>query len=133
MPEEKIYGFTDSKSKREVLTKETTEQMIEGVSMEIGEKYIKFENGILVQWGNTTQGKGITVESDINLPIPYKDAEYSIVATPQRNGSLIEKFWIGDKGGNNANKTESHFNISSYCNIDNYEKSLNWITIGSWK
>lgn len=134
MTEEKVYGFTDSKSKKEVLTKETIVQMVEEVSTEIGENYIKFANGILVQWGKTTHAKGTIVTSDVNLPMAYKDREYSVVVTPQRNGSLVEKYWIGDKGGNNTNKTERHFNVTSYSNnAENYDKDLNWVTIGRWK
>lgn len=134
MTEEKVYGFTDSKSKKEVLTKETIVQMVGEVSTEIGENYIKFTNGILIQWGETVHAKGTTVMSDVNLPIAHKDASYSVVVTPQRNGSLVEKYWVGDIGGNNANKTERHFNVTSYSNnAENYEKSLNWVTIGRWK
>lgn len=109
-------------------------EKILGESSELGENYIKFANGFLVQWGQTTHAKGTIVTSDVDLPIAYKDVSYSVVVTPQRNGSLVEKYWIGDKGGNNTNKTERHFNVSSYSNnAENYDKGLNWITIGRWK
>lgn len=101
---------------------------------ELGENYIKFANGFLLQWGTTTHGKYITVTSDVNLPIAYRDAGYRVSLTPGRNGNMIEKFWVGDSGGNNTNRTKNHFNVSSLADkTPSYERDIEWISIGRWK
>lgn len=133
MPEEKIYGFTDSKSKREVLTKEKIEQMIGDASAEIGDGYIKFANGFLLQWGTTAHGKVALETSDVNLQIPYKDAGYRVSLTPGRNGNLIDKLWVGDRGGNNNERTEKHFNVTSESKQTTYDRAIEWVTFGRWK
>lgn len=133
MTEEKIYGFTDSKSKREVLARETIEQMVKEVGTEIGENYIKFANGFLLQWGTTAHGKTELETSDVDLYVPYRDAGYRVSLTPGRNGNLIEKFWVGDRGGNNNNRTKNHFNITSEAKEVRYERAIEWVTFGRWK
>lgn len=101
---------------------------------ELGDSYIKFANGFLLQWGTTTHGKYITVTSDVNLPIAYRDAGYRVSLTPGRNGNMIEKFWVGDSGGNNTSRTKNHFNVSSLADkTPSYERDIEWITFGRWK
>lgn len=131
--EEKVYGFTDSKSKKEVLTKEKIEQMVEEVSTEIGENYIKFANGFLLQWGTTAHDKVKLATSDVDLPVPYRDAGYRVSLTPGRNGNLIDKFWVGDSGGNNNQRTPNHFNVSSQAEQISYDRAIEWATFGRWK
>lgn len=131
MANEKTYGFTDSKSKKEVYTKEEAD---EKHGMELGENYIKFANGFLIQWGTTTHGKYATATSDVNLPVAYRDAGYRVSLTPGRNGNLIKAFWVGDGGGNNTNRTKNHFHVSSTTDkTPTYERDIEWVTIGRWK
>lgn len=110
---------------------------VKELSMEVGKNvnYIKFANGVLIQWGNVDQAAGGTATSNVNLYLPYKEnVDYAVIVTPQRNGSIVEKYWVGDKGGNNVNKTNKFFQISSLTNnVTNYGKGFNWVTIGFWK
>lgn len=110
---------------------------VKELSMEVGKNvnYIKFANGVLIQWGNVDQAAGGTVTSNVNLYLPYKEnVDYAVIVTPQRNGSIVEKYWVGDQGGNNTNKTNKFFQISSFTNnVTNYGKGFNWVTIGFWK
>lgn len=103
------------------------------LNCELGEKYIKFENGFLLQWGTTTHGKYATVSSDVNLPVAYRDAGYRVSLTPGRNGNLIKEFWVGEASGNNTNRTPTHFNVSSTSDGPTYERDIEWIAIGRWK
>lgn len=100
---------------------------------ELGDSYIKFANGFLLQWGTTAHDKTKLATSDVNLPVPYRDAGYRVSLTPGRNGNLIEKFWVGDSGGNNNNRTPNHFNVSSEAEQTTYDRAIEWITIGRWK
>lgn len=100
---------------------------------ELGDNYIKFSNGFLLQWGTTAHDKVKLATSDVDLPVPYRDAGYRVSLTPGRNGNLIEKFWVGDSGGNNNNRTQNHFNISSEAEQTTYDRAIEWITIGRWK
>lgn len=110
---------------------------VKELGMEVGKNvnYIKFANGVLIQWGNVDQAAGGTATSNVNLYLPYKEnVDYAVIVTPQRNGSIVEKYWIGDQGGNNINKTNKFFQISSLTNnVTNYGKRFNWVTIGFWK
>lgn len=110
-------------------------EKILGESSELGENYIKFANGFLVQWGTTTHGKYATAASDVNLPVPYRDAGYRVSLTPGRNGNLVNTFWVGDASGNNTNRTKNHFNVASTAtsSTPTYERDIEWITIGRWK
>lgn len=110
---------------------------VKELGMEVGKNvnYIKFANGVLIQWGNVDQVAGNTATSNVNLYLPYKEnVDYAVIVTPQRNGSIVEKYWVGDQGGNNANKTNKFFQISSLTNnVTSYGKGFNWVTIGFWK
>ena len=110
---------------------------VKELGMEVGKNvnYIKFANGVLIQWGNVDQAAGGTATSNVNLYLPYKEnVDYAVIVTPQRNGSVVEKYWVGDQGGNNINKTNKFFQISSLTNnVTNYGKGFNWVTIGFWK
>lgn len=103
------------------------------LNCELGEKYIKFENGFLLQWGITTHDKYAIVSSDVNLPVAYRDAGYRVSLTPGRNGNVIKAFWVGDAAGNNINRTPTHFNVSSTSDGPTHDRDIEWIAIGRWK
>lgn len=103
------------------------------LNCELGEKYIKFENGFLLQWGITTHEKYAIVSSDVNLPVAYRDARYRVSLTPGRNGNVIKAFWVGDAAGNNTNRTPTHFNVSSTSDGPTHDRDIEWIAIGRWK
>lgn len=103
------------------------------LNCELGEKYIKFENGFLLQWGITTHEKYAIVSSDVNLPVAYRDAGYRVSLTPGRNGNVIKAFWVGDAAGNNTNRTPTHFNVSSTSDGPTHDRDIEWIAIGRWK
>lgn len=108
-------------------------EKILGESSEIGDNYIKFANGFLLQWGTTTHGKVALATSDVDLPVSYRDAGYRVSLTPGRNGNLIDKLWVGDSGGNNNNRTQNRFNVSSEAKQTSYDRAIEWMTIGRWK
>lgn len=110
---------------------EIDESLSDNVS-ELGEKYIKFANGLLMQWGSTNHGKYTTVVSNVVLPVPYKDADYLVQVTPGRNCTSLKKFWVGDVNGN-SNKTKKGFNVGATYENVSYDKDLYWFTIGRWK
>lgn len=100
---------------------------------ELGDSYIKFANGFLLQWGITTHDKVKLATSSVNLQVPYRDAGYRVSLTPGRNGNLIEKLWVGDSGGNNNQRTPNHFNVSSQAEQVSYDRAIEWATFGRWK
>ncbi len=108
-------------------------EKILGESSELGENYIKFENGFLLQWGTTTHDKVKLATSSVNLQVPYRDAGYRVSLTPGRNGNLIEKLWVGDSSGNNNQRTPNHFNVSSQAEQVSYDRAIEWATFGRWK
>lgn len=100
---------------------------------DLGDSYIKFANGFLLQWGTTTHDKVKLATSSVNLQVPYRDAGYRVSLTPGRNGNLIEKLWVGDSGGNNNQRTPNHFNVSSQAEQISYDRAIEWATFGRWK
>lgn len=108
-------------------------EKILGESSELGENYIKFENGFLLQWGTTAHDKVKLATSSVNLQVPYRDAGYRVSLTPGRNGNLIEKLWVGDSSGNNNQRTPNHFNVSSQAEQVSYDRAIEWATFGRWK
>ncbi len=134
MNDEKTYGFTESKSKREVYTKEVTDNLINNFKTESGEKYIKFENGTLIQWGRANTEAKRQGDILITLPVSFADANYSVSVSTTRNGSILEGIWVADESANQA-KTQKNFRIGylvksgqSYYNV-----GVDWIAIGRWK
>lgn len=134
MADEKTYGFTESKSKKEVYTKEVMDNLINNLKTESGENYIKFENGILMQWGNVTHGAFGTVTSNIVLPIEFKNQGYRVIVTPCRNGSAVERYWVGNASGTNT-KEAGKFSISDEARTGTtyWERAYDWFAIGRWK
>lgn len=98
----------------------------------MGDNYIKFANGLLIQWGVSNHGKYATVTSDILLQIPFKDIEYRVQVTPSRNCQSCTGYWIGNAGGNNT-KTAKNFQLTAKYNDSRYDKDWEWIAIGRWK
>lgn len=98
----------------------------------LGEDYIKYENGLLIQWGVTSHGNAITAGSKVTLPVPYKNINYKVILSPTRNGSIVTKFWAGDIGGN-TNRTINTFEVYSSAEHGTYIRNFEWFTIGKWK
>lgn len=123
----------DKKFKTLLINMSTIYKSLSDNVSEIGDSYIKFSNGFLLQWGTTTHGRVSLATSDVNLQIPYRDAGYRVILTPGRNGNLIDKLWVGNSGGNNINKTPNHFDVSSEAKQTSYDRAIEWVTIGRWK
>ncbi len=98
----------------------------------LGEDYIKYENGLLIQWGVTSHGNAITAGSKVTLPVPYKNINYKVILSPTRNGSIVTKFWVGDIAGN-TNRTINTFEVYSFAEHGEYTRNFEWFTIGKWK
>ena len=98
----------------------------------LGSNYMKFANGLLIQWGASIHGAYANVTSDVNLPIPYMDKTYRIFVTPGRNCLSCTGYWIGSQEGNNT-RTEKKFQISATYSNKTYEKDWEWMTVGRWK
>ena len=70
--------------------------------------YIKFTNGLIIQWGNfdTNVNSTGTVEGTTTLPLAYTNQNYMVLATAKLAGDVINietisktnfKYWIADR------------------------------------
>lgn len=86
--------------------------------------YVKFDNGLIVQWGEYRGSDG-----NITFPTPFIQGKYSIVAASLLTGNqTVGWLQVGTKNTD-----------SCYCQMHNYENShhatstntpFNWIAIG---
>lgn len=98
---------------------------------EIGTNYIKYANGLLIQWGSATHGAYMTVRKDVTLPLAYKDTSYEVLISPARNCNVVKNYWVADEAGN-TRKTTKGFSFSSQLesNSSVHERDFYWTTIG---
>jgi hypothetical protein len=61
----------------------------------VGNGYIKFPNGLILQWGTTGAGS-TSSESGVALPIAFPNVFASIVVTPGGSGSALPRFANAD-------------------------------------
>ena len=79
--------------------------------------YIKFNNGIIIQWGRTASFAG---ELTITLPTPFTTTNYTVVA-----GMYIKGDWTANWG--TYSYTTTNFVVQ---NQSSGNKTMNWIAIG---
>ncbi len=51
------------------------------LSFKLGNKYLKLENGLVIQWGETVSGDNNY--ATINFEVPFINTDYSLTASPQ--------------------------------------------------
>lgn len=96
-----------------------------------GTNYIRYENGIQICWGKTSDlsSTNADVDTDITLPVAFKDSDYCV--------SLMS-YWLSG-GWNNHTIMVSYKTTTSMKaylrNLNNtaYNFYFMWIAIGYWK
>lgn len=103
---------------------------------QIGNTVLKFERGVLMQWGAVTLGKassaGGIVTSTVTLVTPFYNNQYHIFLSPYNNGNVTNSYWAGDGGGNDARTTNS-FQVGCKNQSTIYEIKFVYLAIGRWK
>ena len=70
--------------------------------------YIKFTNGLIIQWGdfNSSINSTATIEGQVTLPLAYTNQNYIVIANAKRAGDVINvdtisktnfTYWIADR------------------------------------
>lgn len=83
--------------------------------------YVKFANGLIIQWGNLNVG---TTNTKVSLPISFTNNAYRITVTSTWNADAIGTTLTAEYHNTGA-KTTSAFYIRS-----NYSNAMDWIAIG---
>lgn len=96
--------------------------------------YIKFNNGVLIQWGVVTYvaTTNTAQTQTISFPLSYTDITYRLTLTLSRNGTVATGIYECNAGGNVERQvwgTVTRINKTSA----NYSVDANWIAIGMWK
>ena len=97
------------------------------------DNYIKYTNGLLIQWGSTTHGAHSSAESKITLPVKYIDTAYRVLLTGTRNCHKLKCLSATDSAGNTSKTTNTFYIYSVYDGTPYYEHDIYWVTIGQWK
>lgn len=99
------------------------------LSFELGNKYLKLENGLAIQWGDVVSGENNY--ATINFEVPFIDKDYSLIASPQYLNNQNITFEVSCQKISNKN-------AYLYTRISNgtsgiHPAHVNWIAIGKWK
>lgn len=100
-------------------------------------QYIKYSNGVLIQWGNVNKtitgwikSNGEIYYSDnygITLPIDFINDRYSAYVVKNSTSKLC---WIYSTSAFSKNYFE--FNLLANANNADYESDFDWFAIGRW-
>lgn len=105
---------------------------IESDSNENGE-YIKFENGLLIQWGDkdVTFNNALEAQDVITYPIPFESTDYAVCGN-MTGGSTT---YISPIMFNRVNKEycDVIVRLVNTTNNQSVTRGLNWFAIGRWK
>ena len=102
---------------------------------ELGNNYIKFSNGILITWGETSAFNISTssqTNNDITLPVAYKDSSFKVICSVRDGGP----YWasivavMGYPLSNSSIRLLGA-NYIAGATIENIK--LSYITVGKWK
>lgn len=94
-----------------------TSVMDSKVISESGTNYVKFGNGLIIQWGVGTSG-----QSTITLPIPYSNTNYELQVSEEVSASSAYDIKISNSG-----KTTTSFSVQKHSGGIIY---VHWLTIG---
>lgn len=135
----KYYGYSDCRSKAEVPTKKEFEDKAKNLEneladlggkaiLEVGEKYIKYANGIVEQWGRCRSGsQGFAT---IEFPVKFENEQYDLQITPEYRNETGPFFAFAQRnpGGEKAYAYTRKADTSILANAD-----VLWRAIGRWK
>ena len=93
---------------------------------------IKFPDGMMIQWGNGTTFN-TNAYREVSLYEPFADTTYSVSIEFSRNGNTVDKYWIGDAGGNDTRRVNSFDLFLSRSTGTQYSVLFSYIAIGRWK
>ena len=90
--------------------------------------WIKYSNGILIQFGHTPNIRGEVIDKYFNLPTSFKDADYSITQGIWATSSSV--FHIT---AHTSDKYEIEYRSSNGQSVSNLYSNSSFIAIGFWK
>ena len=90
--------------------------------------WIKYSNGILIQFGHIPNIRGEVIDKYFNLPTSFKDADYSITQGIWATSSSV--FHIT---AYTSDKYEIEYRSSNGQNVSNLYNKSSFIAIGYWK
>ena len=85
--------------------------------------YIKYANGLMIQWGKSTNTVGIDSHITIQFPTQFSSTVFTVLATDLRSGVKTES------GGENLVRswtTESFY----FYHGEDHEANVLWVAIG---
>lgn len=97
--------------------------------------YIKYSNGVMIQWGsNTISASAGNASSTIVFSEPFFNTSYRVVITESRNGSVVTGVAECNTAGNVTRTTSSTVILAKKSpGTGNLEIGCSWIAIGLWK
>lgn len=97
--------------------------------------YIKYSNGVMIQWGsNTISASAGNASGAIVFSEPFFNTNYRIVITESRNGSVVTGVAECNTAGNVTRTTSNTVVLAKKSpGTGNLEIGCSWIAIGLWK
>lgn len=103
--------------------------------IESGNNYTKWNSGKAEIWGtsvwdagSTKRGKTVLYPSAIKL----YGTPYSVNVTPNINGSIVNKYFVGNSAANAAKYTDG-FEVRAECSTSSYSVTFDYYIVGRWK
>lgn len=103
--------------------------------VESGNNYTRWNSGKAEIWGtsawdagSTKRGKTVLYPSAIKL----YGTPYSVNVTPNINGSIVNKYFVGNSAANAAKYTDG-FEVRAECSTSSYTVSFDYYIVGRWK
>ncbi len=93
--------------------------------------YVKYSNGLLIQWGKKTSGG--SYQGTIYFPVSFYNSYYSLCIGPAKGNVVDNSSWIANY---TANKVGSFNYINTYSMGSSNNTSsaeFSWFAIGRWK
>lgn len=103
--------------------------------IESGSNYRKWNSGKAELWGTSSWDAGATRRTKTVLfPIKFAGGSgyYSVLLTPNINGTIVDTYVVGNSGGNNAKYTDG-FEATAWCSTTGYTISFDYYVVGRWK
>nr|DAW56023.1 MAG TPA: hypothetical protein [Caudoviricetes sp.] len=98
-----------------------------------GWTYRKWENGMAECWRKIDFQGSITMSDlTIDLPFTFASNDYLVQLTPSINGSIVNKYYVGDKMANEG-RTTTHLKIAHQTDDDSSSVLYFIYVTGLWK
>ncbi len=93
---------------------------------------IKFPDGMMIQWGMGSTSN-YNAYREVSLYEPFVDTTYSVSIEFLRNGNTVDKYLIGDAGGNDTRRVNGFDLYLRRSTGTQYAVVFSYIAIGRWK